>query len=82
MKPLLRLFILALLRSLFFGCAYRYYLGLHGLSIRLHPEQHAAVSLDSECLQCHDPENGPVGPPTSHPHFTGCLKCHNDAIDD
>lgn len=22
----------------------------------------------------------PGVPPTSHPHFTGCLKCHNDDI--
>lgn len=61
------------------GCAYRAYLGFHGTSIKLHPEIHAGVSTDSECLQCHSLENS-LGPPTPHPDFTGCLKCHNDEV--
>jgi hypothetical protein len=61
-----------------FGCAYRYYLGFHGPSIKLHPDEHESVFQDKECLECHDPKNDPEGPPTPHPHFTGCLKCHND----
>jgi hypothetical protein len=62
------------------GCAYRYYLGMHGPSIRAFPNVHAGVAEDEECLACHHPDRNPVGPPTSHPEFTGCLKCHNDAV--
>ena len=29
-------------------------------------------------LICHHPDRDPNGPPTSHPQFKGCLKCHND----
>lgn len=64
-----------------YGCAYRYYLGMHGPSIRRYPEIHAGVSGDDDaCLECHHPERDPSGPPTTHPDFTGCLKCHNDPI--
>ena len=62
------------------GCAYRHYLGLHGLSIRLSPGVHVGVTEDRECLACHDPARDPTAPPTSHPGFTGCLKCHNDEL--
>ncbi len=62
------------------GCAYRYYLGMHGPSIRNSPEVHEGVIEDSECLECHHPERDPEGPPTTHPKFVGCLKCHNDPI--
>ncbi|MDY6868686.1 MAG: hypothetical protein SVT56_12450 [Chloroflexota bacterium] len=62
------------------GCAYRHYLGLHGPSIRNFPEIHKGVTEDVECLACHHPERDLVGPPTSHPQFTGCLKCHNDTV--
>lgn len=76
-KSILRtLAVLAFL--LLSGCAYRYYLGLHGPSNRLSPEIHQGVTADSECLKCHDPGNDPSGPPTTHPHFSGCLKCHTD----
>ena len=63
-----------------YGCAYRYYLGMHGPSIRAFPDVHEDVLEDDECLQCHHPENDPEGPPTSHPGFSGCLKCHNGDI--
>jgi len=63
------------------GCVYRYYLGMHGPSIRRYPEVHAGVVEDAECLACHDPEGDPVGPPTSHPQFVGCLKCHDDVVE-
>lgn len=59
------------------GCAY---LGFHGKSIRAYPDIHAGVRTDQECLECHHPDNDPQGPPTPHPQFTGCLKCHNDAV--
>ena len=62
------------------SCAYRYYLGMHGPSIRSTPDIHSGVTADRECLECHDPDRDPVGPPTSHPQFTGCLKCHNDPL--
>ncbi len=62
------------------GCAYRHYMGLHGPSIRNSPDVHEGVREDAECLACHDPDRDPVGPPTSHPQFTGCLKCHDDPV--
>ena len=65
---------------LFSGCAYRYYLGLHGPSIQAFPDVHQGVTADQDCLKCHDPDANPTGPPTSHPHFTGCLKCHDDDL--
>ena len=80
MKSFLRMSFLFVLLFIMFGCTYRYYLGFHGPSIKLNPEQHEDVTQDKECLECHDPKNDPEGPPTSHPHFTGCLKCHNDEI--
>ncbi len=62
------------------GCAYRHFLGMHGPSIRNHAEAHdVSLKDDAECLSCHSPKNSPSdAPPTSHPTFTGCLKCHND----
>lgn len=62
------------------GCAYRYYLGMHGPSIQKHPQVHADARTDQECLECHHPERDPSGPATTHPQFTGCLKCHNDPM--
>ena len=62
------------------GCAYRYYLGMHGPSIQLYPQIHSDVKADEACLECHHPARNPSGPPTTHPQFTGCLKCHNDAL--
>ena len=62
------------------GCAYGHYMGLHGPSIRSSPEVHQGVRADADCLACHDPDRDPVGPPTSHPQFTGCLKCHDDPL--
>jgi hypothetical protein len=61
------------------GCAYRYYLGMHGPSIKLFPETHQGITEDTDCLGCHHPDENLEGPPTSHPDFTGCLKCHNDS---
>ena len=69
----------ALLAILFLsGCAYRYYLGMHGPSMQQSPGIHEGVTQDADCLNCHRPGPDPTGPPTSHPGFTGCLKCHND----
>lgn len=79
MPRLRKLSIMCLGIVLVSGCAYQAYLGFHGTSIKLHPEIHTGVSSDSECLQCHSPEN-PLGPPTPHPGFTGCLECHNDEV--
>ncbi len=62
------------------GCAYRYYLGMHGPSIRQYPQIHAGFKTDAECLECHHPGRDPSGPATSHPQFTGCLKCHDDPL--
>ena len=61
-----------------YGCAYRYYIGMHGPSIKLSPDVHEGAREDSRCLECHHPDNSSQGPATTHPHFTGCLKCHND----
>ena len=63
------------------SCAYRYYLGLHGPSIRHFPDVHAGVTEDAQCLACHDPNGDPGGPPTTHPQFVGCLKCHDDDVE-
>jgi predicted CXXCH cytochrome family protein len=60
------------------GCAYRYYLGLHGPSVKAHRDIHSGFVEDEECLGCHRPGNNRNNPVTSHPQFTGCLKCHND----
>ncbi len=64
------------------GCAYRYYLGLHGPSKDNYPDVHTAeMTTDSHCLGCHAPENASDAiPATSHPSFTGCLRCHNDPV--
>ena len=61
------------------GCAYRHYLGMHGPSIKSSPGIHIDVQNDDQCLECHDPQTATDGPPTSHPDFNRCLKCHNDA---
>lgn len=60
------------------ACAYRYYLGMHGPSVRAFPDFHGNVSADQDCLGCHSPGDASGAPATSHPQFTGCLKCHND----
>jgi hypothetical protein len=60
------------------ACAYRHYLGMHGPSVRSFPDIHSGQTADRECLGCHHPDQDPEGPATSHPEFTGCLKCHND----
>jgi hypothetical protein len=61
------------------GCAYRYYLGMHGPSTRNFPEIHLdSITEDAQCLECHAAKNETGdAPPTSHPGFKGCLKCHN-----
>jgi len=79
-KPWLALSVFALMILLVSGCAYRYYFGMHGPSIRHYPEIHAGVKRDVACLECHHPDRDPSGPPTSHPQFTGCLKCHDDPL--
>ena len=74
-----KLFTFIILISLVFlwGCAYRHYLGMHGASIKKSPDIHEGAAMGEQCLECHDPENDPAGPATSHPDFKGCLKCHN-----
>lgn len=55
------------------------YLGLHGKSIKRYPALHEGIVRDSQCLKCHHPDTA-NGPPTPHPDFKGCLKCHNDEL--
>lgn len=74
-KTLFKIAILLFSVSAVFSCAY---MGFHGRSIKLHPDIHKGVSEDHECLECHHPDKEPQGPPTPHPKFTGCIKCHND----
>ena len=62
----------------FCACSYRHYLGMHGPSVASFPDIHDGVTGDRECLECHHPDWNPKGPATSHPEFSGCLKCHND----
>ncbi len=76
MKQCYNLLLIIVISSALAGCAY---LGFHGPSTRLYPDIHADVFEDSECLQCHGPDNDdPSSPTTPHPQFTGCLKCHDD----
>jgi hypothetical protein len=77
MNRLMKLILLGGVILFAFGCGYKAYLGMHGTSVRLHPDIHKSVIKDSECLECHNPDN-PKGPPTPHPNFTGCIKCHDD----
>jgi hypothetical protein len=65
---------------LFNGCAYRYYLGIHGPSVKALLDIHEGVREDQDCLSCHHPDEKPTGPPTTHPQFTGCLRCHNGEL--
>ncbi|MCP3927033.1 MAG: hypothetical protein GY714_31120 [Desulfobacterales bacterium] len=61
------------------GCAY---LGFHGKTVRNFPDIHEDALTDVECLECHHPDNLYENAPESpHPGFTGCLKCHNDQIE-
>jgi hypothetical protein len=80
MQSPVRIIIVGISLTLLAGCAYRHYLGLHGPSIQRSPDIHEGVREDAECLACHHPERDPQGPPTTHPQFTGCLKCHNDPV--
>jgi hypothetical protein len=73
-----KIIILSVLLMTLGGCAYRHYLGIHGPSIQLTPDVHQDITEDQDCLDCHHPDRDPEGPATSHPQFTGCLKCHND----
>ena len=78
MKKYFQLFIIALLLVMC-GCAYRHYLGMHGPSVRADPDIHADITNDGQCLACHAPGSADTeSPVTSHPGFSGCLKCHND----
>ena len=76
-KAVIALAIVAVSAS---GCAYRYYLGVHGPSIYKYPEIHQGARQDSDCLGCHHPDGNPQGPPTTHPGFVGCYKCHSDPV--
>ena len=80
MKILIKIVVFLVIFMSFSGCAYRYYLGMHGPSIRAFPDEHEGVTEDHECLECHHPDKDPEGPATTHPNFTGCLKCHNDDL--
>lgn len=80
MKTVKRTLIYSLVPAVMVGCAYGHYVGLHGPTIRNHPDIHEGVVEDAQCLACHHPDLNPTGPPTSHPQFTGCLKCHNDPL--
>ena len=62
------------------ACAYRYYLGMHGPSMNAFPDIHQNMTEDRECLACHHPDQAFEAPPTSHPGFTGCFKCHSDSL--
>ena len=65
---------LLLIVVLFSGCAYRYYLGMHGPSIKDFPDTHLDVKTDDQCLQCHDPDKPTDAPPTSVMSSLRCCK--------
>ena len=77
MKKCSKMFALSGLLLFFIGCGHLAYLGMHGKSIKSFPEIHQSAVTDAQCLECHHPDN-PEGPVTPHPHFKGCIKCHND----
>jgi len=81
MQTTFKAILVSMLTLSVLGCSgYGAYLGLHGKSIQLHPDVHdSSMTEDSQCLECHHPDHA-EGPPTPHPGFTGCLKCHNDAV--
>ena len=78
MKPFKRIIICSIALVVLGGCAYRHCVGMHGPSVRNAPDVHEGVTEDAACLACHHPDRNPKGPHTSHPQFTGCLKCHSD----
>ncbi len=80
MNPFVKILISGIAVVILNGCAYRHYLGVHGPSIKSVPEIHEGITADQDCLSCHHPAHSSIGPPTSHPHFTGCLKYHNDDL--
>jgi predicted CXXCH cytochrome family protein len=82
MRYYFKLFFSVALFLLISACATTglYYLGFHGPYIKLSPDVHEDVIEDHECLECHRPDKDPDGPLTTHPGFTGCIKCHNDEI--
>ncbi len=80
MKTVKRIILCGIALVVLGGCAYRHYLGVHGPSVLNSPDIHEGVTDDAECLSCHHPDMNPTGPPTSHPQFTGCIKCHSDAL--
>lgn len=79
-KTVGKLFLFLLIVLSLGGCGYRYFLGLHGPSIRNSPDSHdLAETSDAVCLGCHgSADNADEAPLTSHGYFTGCVKCHND----
>lgn len=72
--------LIALTGLVLTACAHRYYLGMHGPSIKAYPDIHSGFTTDAECLGCHGPGKESEGRATTHPKFTGCLKCHNDEL--
>ena len=59
-----------------------YYLGFHGPSIRLAPDEHEGYTEDEECRDCHGEDSDPdEAPRSTHYNFHGCLKCHDDEVD-
>ncbi len=78
MNTLKKIIICCAALTVFGGCAYRHYLGMHGPSVRNFPDIHQGVTEDQDCLSCHYPGRDSEGLHTSHPEFKGCLKCHND----
>ena len=78
MRRIIILFFLIVFTFSIVACAHRYYLGIHGPSIKAFPEIHSGFTKDAECLGCHGLGDESQGPLTSHPQFKGCLKCHND----
>jgi hypothetical protein len=77
-----RVFLLALFIILSACILGLYYLGFHGPSIRLTPEEHEGYTEDEECRDCHGKDSDPdEAPRSTHYKFHGCLKCHNDEVD-
>ncbi|MCP4367638.1 MAG: hypothetical protein GY797_05930 [Deltaproteobacteria bacterium] len=78
MKKWFKISALSGLFLFFIGCGHLAYLGIHGKSIKSSPDIHQSAVTDEQCLECHHPDSEEEGPASPHPHFKGCLKCHND----
>ncbi len=72
-KYIYKLLLFLLLVLIISGCSYKAYMGIHGSSIKLHPDTHIDVTEDKQCLDWPSSRYcGRAGNPT--PWFQGLYK--------